>query len=132
MREKYEISTRARTGGYDWSLYAPDGEEVASDFELGPEKNARAAAERAQSDHYMETRRAKLNDKPKRPRDANQLAKFIVDMAAGDDPVHEPDTSGQRKGGKKGSKKRALELTPEQRSEISSVAAAARWKKSDD
>lgn len=73
-----------------------------------------------------------MTDKPKRPRDANQLAKFIVDMAAGYEPVHDPDTSGQRKGGKKGGKARALDLTPEQRSEISSVAAAARWKKSGD
>ena len=27
-----------------------------------------------------------MTDKPKRPRDANQLAKFIVDVAAGDEP----------------------------------------------
>ena len=73
-----------------------------------------------------------MTDKPKRPRDANQLAKFIVDMATEDkEPVHEPDTSGQRKGGKKGGKARSLDLTPEQRSEIASVAAAARWKKSE-
>ena len=39
-----------------------------------------------------------MENKPKRPRDANQLAKFIVDMAAGEEPEHEPDTSGQRKG----------------------------------
>ena len=73
-----------------------------------------------------------MTDKPKRPRDANQLAKFIVDMAAGEEPEHDPDTSGQRKGGLKGGKVRAMDLTPEQRSEIASVAAAARWKKSDD
>lgn len=43
-----------------------------------------------------------MTGKPKRPRDANQLAKFIVDMAAGDEPELEADTSGQRKGGLKG------------------------------
>lgn len=74
-----------------------------------------------------------MTDKPKRPRDANQLAKFIVDMATEDEePVHEPDTLAQSRGGKRGGKARALDLTPEQRSEIASVAAAARWKKSDD
>ena len=42
--------------------------------------------------------------KPKRPKDANQLAKFIVDVAMGDAPKYEPDMSGQRKGGCKGGK----------------------------
>lgn len=68
-----------------------------------------------------------MTDKPKRPRDANQLAKFIVDMATGEDPVHEPDTSGQRKGGLKGGKARADKLSPEQRSEIAKKAAKVRW-----
>lgn len=78
--------------------------------------------------HYLEG----MTDKPKRPRDANQLAKFIVDMATGEEPVHEPDTSGQRKGGLKGGKARAQLLSPDQRSEAAQIAAAARWKKSDD
>lgn len=71
-----------------------------------------------------------LSSKPKRPRDANQLAKFITDVAVGD--VEEVEKkSGQVKGGKKGGKNRAASLTPEQRSEIARVAAQARWKKSD-
>lgn len=70
-----------------------------------------------------------MTDKPKRPRDANQLAKFIVDMATGEEPEHEPDTSAQRKGGLKGGKTKARLLTPEQRSEAAQIAAAARWKK---
>lgn len=49
-----------------------------------------------------------------------------------EEPVYVPDTLAQSKGGKKGGTARALDLTPEQRSEIASVAAAARWKKSDD
>ena len=32
-----------------------------------------------------------MTDKPKRTRDANQLAKFIVDVATGEEPVHEPE-----------------------------------------
>ena len=74
-----------------------------------------------------------MTDKPKRPRDANQLAKFIVDMATEDEePLYEHDTSGQRKGGLKGGKAKALSLTPEERSEAAQIAASARWKKADD
>ena len=74
-----------------------------------------------------------MTDKPKRPRDANQLAKFIVDVATGGQPEQpEADTSGQRKGGILGGKAKARLLTPEQRSEAAQIAAAARWKKSDD
>ena len=70
-----------------------------------------------------------MTDKPKRPRDANQLAKFIVDIATGEEPEHEPDTSGQRKGGIKGGEGRAASLTPQQREEMARFAAEARWKK---
>jgi hypothetical protein len=68
-----------------------------------------------------------MTDKPKRPRDANQLAKFIADMATGEDVKHDPDTSGQRKGGLKGGKARADKLSPKERSEIAKRAAKARW-----
>ena len=73
-----------------------------------------------------------MTDKPKRPRDANQLAKFIADVATGEEPEYAPDVSGQKRGGKKGGKAKAQALTPEQRSEAAQIAAAARWKKSDD
>lgn len=73
-----------------------------------------------------------MPNKPKRPRDANQLAKFIVDTATGEKPEYKPDTSGQRKGGAKGGKVKARLLTPEERSEAAQIAAAARWKKTDD
>lgn len=68
-----------------------------------------------------------MTDKPKRPRDANQLAKFIVDVATGEEREYEPDTSGQRKGGLKGGKARADKLSPEKRTEIAKKAAKARW-----
>lgn len=68
-----------------------------------------------------------MTDKPKRPRDTNQLAKFIVDVATGEDAEHEPDTSGQRKGGLKGGKARADKLSPEERKAIAKKAAKARW-----
>lgn len=68
--------------------------------------------------------------KPKRPRDANQLGKLIVDIATGEDVDFEPDTSAQKKGGKKGGQRRAASMSPEQREEIARLAAQARWKKS--
>ncbi|NMN57075.1 hypothetical protein FHT36_000953 [Xanthobacter sp. SG618] len=69
---------------------------------------------------------------PKRPRDPNQLAKFIVDVATGGVDVREPTPTEARarKAGVKGGPARAKKLTPAERSEIASVAAQARWKKS--
>ncbi len=73
---------------------------------------------------------------PKRPRDANQLAKMIVDISTGEneDTTSEKmkDAKAQgRPGGLKGGKARATTLTPEQRADIARVAATARWKKSE-
>ena len=70
----------------------------------------------------------------KRPRDPNQLAKLIVDIATGEaeDTVSEskrnPSKRG-RAGGLKGGKHRAITLTSEQRQDIARTAAQARWKK---
>lgn len=66
---------------------------------------------------------------PKRPRDSNQLAKRIVDIATGEEPEEEVNEA-RSKAGKKGAKARARSLSPEERSAIASAAAAARWKKS--
>lgn len=77
-----------------------------------------------------------MSKKPSRPRDANRLAKMIVDIATGeeDDTVEEPSTDPRmselgRKGGEKGGPARAATLTPEERSEIAKKAAEARWGK---
>lgn len=72
----------------------------------------------------------------KRPRDPNQLAKLIVDIATGEaeDTVSQTKRTSKRKGragGLKGGKSRAQRLTPEQRQEIAKLAARARWKKTD-
>lgn len=72
--------------------------------------------------------------KPKRPRDANQLAKSIVDISTGE-IEEKPDDSDKdpaavslgRKGGLKGGKARAERLSPERRSEIAKKAAKTRW-----
>ena len=73
---------------------------------------------------------------PKRPRDPNQLAKQIVDIATGEveDTVSSFKKSPKHKGragGLKGGKARATHLTAEQRQDIAKLAARARWKKSD-
>lgn len=74
---------------------------------------------------------------PKRPRDPNQLAKLIVDLATGaatDDVVEDRESSKDpaavslgRRGGLKGGRARADGLSPEKRSEIAKKAAAKRW-----
>lgn len=75
--------------------------------------------------------------KRKRPRDLNQLAKFIVDVSTGEAELPECQPDGKnpaavelgKLGGQKGGQARAKKLTPEQRQEIARRAAQARWKK---
>lgn len=78
---------------------------------------------------------------PKRPRDPNQLAKFIVDAAMGvTDPDRQPQVDRPsspaiefaRSGGLKGGRARADKLSAEERSAIAKHAATARWNKDDD
>lgn len=73
----------------------------------------------------------------KRPRDPNQLAKLVVDLATGEAVEHDSMQSKDpaavalgRKGGLKGGKARAAALTAEQRSQSAQRAAEARWSKS--
>lgn len=68
--------------------------------------------------------------RPKRPRDANQIAKLIVDLTTGDASDQESKrVVAGRVGGLKGGASRAQRLTPEQRADIARLAAEARWKK---
>ena len=78
----------------------------------------------------------------KRPRDINQLAKFIVDLSTGNpitediSPLAEKEKNPAavelgRLGGLKGGKARAASLTPAERSAIAKKAAQTRWKKED-
>ena len=73
---------------------------------------------------------------PKRPRDPNQLAKLVVDLATGeceDAPADEGKDLAAvalgRKGGLKGGAARAKSMTDEQRKEAAQKAAQARWSK---
>jgi len=72
--------------------------------------------------------------KAKRPTDANQLAKSIVDEATGGEPISQDQAKSiaaqlGRLGGLKGGKARAKVLSAKRRSEIAKKAAAARWHK---
>lgn len=73
---------------------------------------------------------------PKRPRDTNQLAKFIADVATGEIELPKTDDGKDpaavalgRKGGLKGGKARDAALSAERKKEIAKKAAAARWRK---
>jgi hypothetical protein len=73
----------------------------------------------------------------KRPRDPNQLAKSIVDIATGQvEDIDGTPESGKnpaavmlgRLGGLKGGRARAATLSKKRRAEIARRAAKARWK----
>lgn len=73
---------------------------------------------------------------PKRPRDVNQLAKLIVDIATGNASRREPPAETEknpaavalgRLGGLKGGKARAKKLGAKRLSEIGKKGARARW-----
>lgn len=72
---------------------------------------------------------------PKRPRDPNQLAKIVVDIATGaaQDVPQESDkgpmASIGRLGGLKGGRSRAEVLSKERRQQIAADAAKSRWRK---
>jgi len=70
----------------------------------------------------------------KRPRDPNQLAKLIVDIATGEaedtvSPKKRATSVRGRSGGIKGGKARAKSLTEAERADIARLAAETRWKK---
>ena len=84
--------------------------------------------------------RGYTNAMPKRSskphRDANQMAKHILDQLTGDAPKEEPPPVKNaaavalgKLGGQKGGAARAAKLTPEERSAIAKKAAQGRWSK---
>jgi len=71
---------------------------------------------------------------PKRPRDLNQWAKHMVDLATGaaQDPEIPKESAAAelgRRGGLIGGKARASKMTPKQRAAAARKAAKARWSK---
>ena len=77
--------------------------------------------------------------KGKRPRDPNQLAKWIVERSTAEEkPAPSTPTAPSisaymasmgRKGGQLGGKRRLITMTPEQRRIAAQKAAGARWAK---
>lgn len=74
--------------------------------------------------------------KPKRPRDPNQLAKAILDLATREKTESNPDEGKNpnavalgRLGGLKGGRARAKALSASERSNIAKRAAKKRWGK---
>jgi len=80
-------------------------------------------------------------EKGKRPRDPNQLAKWLVDNSTAEVPTPEPLPVPQpspesisaymaamgRKGGQIGGRRRLVTMTPDQRKAAAAKAAKARW-----
>ena len=76
------------------------------------------------------------SSKPHRPRDPNQRAKLIVDLATGEVEDTDPDEGKNpaavvlgRAGGLKGGKARAANMTAEERRKAARHAARVRWDK---
>lgn len=71
--------------------------------------------------------------KPKRPRDPNQLAKLVIDIATGevesDKPVESVRQQAGRKGGLRGGKSRMAALSAEERVRLAQRAAAVKREK---
>lgn len=69
----------------------------------------------------------------KRPRDPSQLAKMIVDIAAGEidesNPPQENKSMSAAEMGRKGGKARAAKMTDQQRIDAARSAAKKRWEK---
>jgi len=74
-----------------------------------------------QADRHLRT--------PKRPRDPNQLAKMIVDIATGDVSELPAKNAAAQDRGRSGGQARSAKIGPERRSEIARDAAAKRWAK---
>jgi hypothetical protein len=78
---------------------------------------------------------------PKTRRDANQLARHVIDVATGSKPKDSENVDKSvknpaavalgRLGGQRGGPARAKKLSPKRLKEIAKKAAAARWKDKD-
>lgn len=68
---------------------------------------------------------------PKRPRDPNQLAKLITDIATGSQTETLPPAKDEAAAamGRKGGAARSAAMSPERRAEIARKAAEKRWAK---
>lgn len=78
-----------------------------------------------------------MPERPRRPKDINELAKLVVELSTGSREDSSFDGKNPaavllgRMGGKKGGLARAKNMSPKRRSEIARQAAVARWGKRD-
>lgn len=83
----------------------------------------------------MPTRASNRPTSKRPPRDANQLAKYILDVTTGEAEKIEPPQKNPaavalgKLGASKGGKARAEKLSAKKRKEIAKKAAEARWHK---
>lgn len=74
-----------------------------------------------------------MDKQPKRPRDPNQLAKLMIDIASDEGPppvvADKPLSPAERGrlGGQKGGKTRIASLSADERIALAKKAASARW-----
>lgn len=100
------------------SMVALEGDDIR---DPAPMSNGTAEALRVMPRRCV----AAMTRLPKHPRDTNQLAKAIVDLATGEPAEPTKTQVRATKAGVKGSPARAKALTTAQRSEIASIAASA-------
>jgi hypothetical protein len=118
-----------------WTVWDPYGGLFKSSKNFATEREALYDAERFIDRRQNVWQRRHLTKTPKRPRDLNQWAKRMVDLATGDAEDREP--TPEERGvdpaasamGKKGGPARAASMTPERRKEIAKKAAEKRWKR---
>ena len=121
-----------------WVVYDPFAGIFKSTKNFATEKEALYSAERFIDRRQLVWQR-KMTKTPSRPRDLNQWAKRMVEIATGEasDMPPTPEEQGKdpaavalgRKGGLKGGKARAEKMSPERRAEIARAAAHKRWEK---
>jgi hypothetical protein len=117
-----------------WVVYDPFAGIFKSPRNYATEREALYAAERFIDRRQLVWQR-KMTKTPSRPRDLNQWAKRMVDIATGEasDTPPTPEEQGKRtvavESGSRGGKTRAEKLSEERRSQIAKAAAKARWRK---
>jgi len=121
-----------------WVVWDPFAGIFKSPKNYATEREAMRAAEGFIERRQTVWQKRMTTKTPKRPRDVNEWAKRMVDIATGavDDREPTPEEQGKdpaavalgRKGGLKGGKARAASMTPERRAEIAKKAAQSRWK----
>jgi hypothetical protein len=112
-----------------WVVWDPFAGIFKSPKNFATEKEALYSAERFIDRRQLVWQR-KMTKTPSRPRDLNQWAKRMVEIATGDADDPEPKKqTGTASPQSLGGRARAQALKPKRRTEIAKSGAAKRWKK---